>query len=297
MVDVVLRVDLSILGKGNNMRRICIISLLMIMIPVGFADVFEGATLDPEILSQIMIDPSTSQQEQSSFFDTYQPAEDNWLVEQIRYFEPGYGQTANSAPFINLAGYLDTDLSWEAGGQFTMLAYVTDIDSPVVSVEVYWDGQPTGLFLEDDGLHVKKFFNIGMAVGLDHALIVPVVKHCEQKSLLEIARAMKDLGDKARSESLQLDEISGGTISITNAGGLGALSSTPIIVKPQVAILGVHKIVDKPVVRDGEIVIRPIMNFGMSFDHRVIDGAYAVQFLRRMIEYLEDPDLWLLDMV
>jgi len=151
--------------------------------------------------------------------------------------------------------------------------------------------------LEDDGLHVKKFFNIGMAVGLDHALIVPVVKHCEQKSLLEIARAMKDLGDKARSESLQLDEISGGTISITNAGGLGALSSTPIIVKPQVAILGVHKIVDKPVVRDGEIVIRPIMNFGMSFDHRVIDGAYAVQFLRRMIEYLEDPDLWLLDMV
>jgi len=153
MVDVVLRVDLSILGKGNNMRRICIISLLMIMIPVGFADVFEGATLDPEILSQIMIDPSTSQQEQSSFFDTYQPAEDNWLVEQIRYFEPGYGQTANSAPFINLAGYLDTDLSWEAGGQFTMLAYVTDIDSPVVSVEVYWDGQPTGLFLEDDGLH------------------------------------------------------------------------------------------------------------------------------------------------
>jgi len=94
-----------------------------------------------------------------------------------------------------------------------------------------------------------------------------------------------------------MDEITGGTFSITNAGGMGALGSTPIIAKPQVAILGVHKIVDKPVVRDGEIVIRPILNFGMSFDHRVIDGGYAVQFLRRMIEYLENPQGWLIGVI
>jgi len=151
--------------------------------------------------------------------------------------------------------------------------------------------------LEDDVLCVKKYFNIGMAVARENSLIVPVVKHCEQKSLLQVAIKMKELADKAHTDKLKLDEVTGGTISITNAGGLGALASTPIIVKPQVAILGVHKLVEKPVVVDGEIVVRPIMNFGMSFDHRIIDGAYAVRYLRRMIELLEDPTLWLLDMV
>ncbi|MDD5425620.1 MAG: dihydrolipoamide acetyltransferase family protein [candidate division Zixibacteria bacterium] len=148
-----------------------------------------------------------------------------------------------------------------------------------------------------DNLHVKKYFNIGMAVARENSLIVPVIKHCEQKSLLEIARDMKELGDKANTDRLTIEEISGGTISITNAGVMGALGSTPIIAAPQVAILGVHKIVEKPVVRGGEIVIRPILNFGLSFDHRVIDGGYAVQFLRRLIEFLEDPDSWLLNVI
>jgi 2-oxoglutarate dehydrogenase complex dihydrolipoamide succinyltransferase (E2) component len=151
--------------------------------------------------------------------------------------------------------------------------------------------------LEDNSLHVKKYFNIGLAVARDNSLIVPVVKHCEQKSLLQIGREMKEMADKANADNLKLDDISGGTFSITNAGGMGALASTPIIAKPQVAILGVHKIVEKPVVREGEIVIRPMLNFGLSFDHRVIDGGYAVQFLRRLIEYLEDPDSWLIDVI
>ena len=147
---------------------------------------------------------------------------------------------------------------------------------------------------KDDNLHVKKYFNIGIAVGRENSLIVPVVKHCEQKSILQIAKEMRDLGQKANDDTLSMEEISGGTFTITNAGMYGATASTPIIAHPQVAILGVHKIVDKPVVRDGEIVIRPMLNFGLSFDHRVVDGAYAVQFLRRMIEYLEDPDGWLI---
>jgi 2-oxoglutarate dehydrogenase complex dihydrolipoamide succinyltransferase (E2) component len=151
--------------------------------------------------------------------------------------------------------------------------------------------------LEDDNLHVKKYFNIGVAVARDNSLIVPVVKHCEQKSLLQIAKDMREVADKANADSLTMDDITGGTISITNAGGMGALASTPIIAKPQVAILGVHKIVERPVVREGEIVIRPILNFGLSFDHRVVDGGYAVQFLRRMIEFLEDPDSWLLEVI
>ncbi|UCD94801.1 MAG: 2-oxo acid dehydrogenase subunit E2, partial [Candidatus Zixiibacteriota bacterium] len=151
--------------------------------------------------------------------------------------------------------------------------------------------------LEDDNLHVKKYFNIGMAVARENSLIVPVIKHCEQKSVLQIAKDMRDLAEKANADTLTMDEITGGTISITNAGGMGALASTPIIAAPQVAILGVHKLVDKPVVKDGEIVIRPIMNFGMSFDHRVVDGAYAVQFLRRMIEHLENPLGWLVSVI
>ncbi len=150
---------------------------------------------------------------------------------------------------------------------------------------------------ENDVLHVKKYFNIGVAVARENSLIVPVVKHCEQKSILQISREMRELAEKANADTLTLSEISGGTISITNAGAMGALGSTPIIAHPQVAILGVHKIVDKPVVRDGEIVIRPILNFGLSFDHRVVDGAYAVQFLRRMIEYLEEPNSWLIEVI
>lgn len=151
--------------------------------------------------------------------------------------------------------------------------------------------------LVDDNLRVKKYFNIGMAVARDNSLIVPVLKHCEQKSVLEIAKGFRELADKANEDKLAHEEITGGTISITNAGGYGAKGSTPIIAKPQVAILGVHMIEDKPVVRDGEIVIRPMLNFGMSFDHRVIDGAYAVQFLRRTIEFLEDPESWILEVV
>ena len=146
---------------------------------------------------------------------------------------------------------------------------------------------------EENNIHVKKYFNIGMAVARQNSLIVPVIKHCEQKPILQIAREMKELGDKANVDKLKLEEITGGTITITNAGLFGALGSTPIINYPQVAVLGVHKIVDRPVVKNGEIVIRPVLNFGLSFDHRIVDGAYAVQFLRKMIEYLEEPEAWL----
>jgi 2-oxoglutarate dehydrogenase complex dihydrolipoamide succinyltransferase (E2) component len=147
---------------------------------------------------------------------------------------------------------------------------------------------------EGDVLKVKKYFNIGMAVARNNSLIVPVIKHCEQKSILQLGKEMKDMADRANADKLSIGEISGGTFTITNAGVYGATGSTPIIAYPQVAILGVHKIIDKPVVRDGQIVIRPILNFGMSFDHRVVDGGYAVQFLRRMIEFLEDPQGWLI---
>jgi 2-oxoglutarate dehydrogenase E2 component (dihydrolipoamide succinyltransferase) len=153
--------------------------------------------------------------------------------------------------------------------------------------------------LIDDGknLKIKKYYHIGFAVARENSLIVPVLKHADRKSFLEITRELTDLGKKANEDKLSMDEITGGTFSITNAGMYGAVNSTPIIAYPQVAILGVHAIKERPVVVDGEITIRPMMNLGLSFDHRVVDGAYAVQFLRRLIEHLEKPSMWMLNVV
>ena len=113
-------------------------------------------------------------------------------------------------------------------------------------------------------------------------------------SIIELAKAMKDLGDRAREEKLKPTEIEGGTITLTNAGVYGAVNSTPIISQPQVAIVGIHAIKKRPWVVDNEIQIRDIMQLGMSFDHRLIDGHYAVQFLRTLITYIEEPEMMLL---
>lgn len=148
--------------------------------------------------------------------------------------------------------------------------------------------------LTEDKIILRHCYNIGMAVAREDGLIVPVVKEADKLSVLQLAQAMKDLGDRARSGKLKPDDIEGGTFSVTNAGGYGALNSTPIISQPQVGILGVHAIQERPVVRNGEIVARHMMNFGLSFDHRLIDGHYAVQFLRRVIVFLENPEFMLL---
>jgi 2-oxoglutarate dehydrogenase complex dihydrolipoamide succinyltransferase (E2) component len=148
--------------------------------------------------------------------------------------------------------------------------------------------------LTEDKIILKHYYNIGVAVARESGLIVPVIKNADSKGVVELMRDLKDLGDRARSERLTPADIEDGTFSITNAGVYGALNSTPIISQPQVAILGVHAIQKRPVVRDGQIVIRDMMNLGMSFDHRLIDGHYAVQFLRRLITYLEFPELTLL---
>ncbi len=141
---------------------------------------------------------------------------------------------------------------------------------------------------------VKHYYNIGIAVARESGLIVPVIKAADQKGIVQIMKDLKELGDKARSERLMPADIEDGTFSLTNAGGYGALNSTPIISQPQVAILGIHAIQKRPVVRDNQIVIRDMMNMGLSFDHRLIDGHYAVQFLRTLIGYIEEPELLLL---
>jgi pyruvate/2-oxoglutarate dehydrogenase complex dihydrolipoamide acyltransferase (E2) component len=148
--------------------------------------------------------------------------------------------------------------------------------------------------VQGDSIVVKKYYNIGMAVGRDEkGLIVPNLKDCDRKNLTQIAQEVAELASRARNDRLKLDDIQDGTFSITNAGVFGAINSSPVINVPEVAILGVHKIFDRPVVKDGEIVIRPMMNASIGFDHRVIDGELAVKFLRRVCELLERPEmLW-----
>ncbi len=135
---------------------------------------------------------------------------------------------------------------------------------------------------------LKNFYNIGIAVAREEGLIVPVIRDCDKKTIVEIAVELQQIGEKARKNQLTPDDVSGGTFSLTNAGMFGATGSTPIINQPQVAILGVHAIVKKPWVVNDEITVRHISNFGMSFDHRLIDGHTAVQFLHRVHEYLAD---------
>ena len=150
--------------------------------------------------------------------------------------------------------------------------------------------------LTEKEIILKNYYNIGIAVARDEGLIVPIIKDADKKTIVELAVEIAKIGEKARTNKLTPDDVSDGTFSVTNAGMFGATSSTPIISQPQVAILGVHQIVKRPWVVNGEIVIRDISNFGMSFDHRLIDGHTAVQFLHRVHEYLADTRRLLLNL-
>ena len=151
--------------------------------------------------------------------------------------------------------------------------------------------------MTDTEVHYKKYYNIGVAVHRDQGLIVPIVHDADRKSLLQLAAEIDNLGARARADKLTLDDIQGGTFTITNAGMFGATASTPIINYPEVGILGVHLIQERAVVRDHRVVVRWMMTLVISFDHRLVDGTPAVMFLHRVKELLEDPDSWLLDSI
>lgn len=143
--------------------------------------------------------------------------------------------------------------------------------------------------IEGDTIVFKKFYHMGIAVARDEGLIVPVIKFADQKSILHLAREAADLADRARRSQLKPDEVVGSTFTLTNAGMYGALASTPVINQPEVAILGMHLIQKRPVVREDQIVIRDMMYLTLSFDHRLIDGHTAVKFLRNVCRRLESP--------
>ena len=151
---------------------------------------------------------------------------------------------------------------------------------------------------EIDGtdLIYKNYYHIGVAVGTDKGLVVPVVRDCDHKSISEIEKSIADFGRRARDGQLKIDEMQGGTFTITNGGIYGSLMSTPILNAPQSGILGMHKIQERPMVIGGKIEVRPMMYLALSYDHRVIDGKEAVTFLVRVKESLEDPARLVLDL-
>lgn len=149
--------------------------------------------------------------------------------------------------------------------------------------------------LRGDELILKHYYDIGVAVGVEEGLVVPVVRDADRKSFAAIEREVGELATKARENKLSLAELQGGTFTITNGGVFGSLLSTPILNAPQVGILGMHTIQQRPVARDGEVVIRPMMYVALSYDHRIVDGREAVQFLVRIKELLEDPETLLLE--
>ena len=149
--------------------------------------------------------------------------------------------------------------------------------------------------IEGDEIIYKHFVHMGIAVGGPSGLVVPVLKNADQLSFAQIEKAIGDFGKRARDGALKLDELTGGSFTITNGGIYGSLMSTPILNPPQSGILGMHKIQDRPMVVGGKIEIRPMMYVALSYDHRIVDGKEAVSFLVRMKDAIEDPRRLMLD--
>jgi 2-oxoglutarate dehydrogenase E2 component (dihydrolipoamide succinyltransferase) len=149
--------------------------------------------------------------------------------------------------------------------------------------------------IQGEEVVIKHYYDIGIAVGVEEGLVVPVLRDADRKNFAQIEGEIGDLARKAREGSLSLAELQGGTFTVTNGGVYGSLMSTPILNAPQVGILGMHKIEQRPVVVNGEIVVRPMMYIALSYDHRLIDGSTAVRFLVRVKELVEDPEALLLE--
>ena len=180
----------------------------------------------------------------------------------------------------------------EKGVRLTYLPFIMKAVIPALNAHPYFNAS---LDEGAEAIVLKKYFNIGIAVDTTDGLIVFVIKDADKKNILDLAKETATLADKARLRKIDLHELKGSTFTITNYGVVGASYGTPIINYPEVAILGLGKIEDRPVVRKGEIAIRKIMPLSLAFDHRVIDGVEAGRFLGVVIQHLEDPNLMLIE--
>ena len=149
--------------------------------------------------------------------------------------------------------------------------------------------------IQGDEIVTKHYYDIGMAVGAEGGLVVPVIRDADRLGFADIELSIRDFAKRAQDGALTLEDLKGGTFTITNGGVFGSLMSTPILNPPQVGILGLHKIADRAVALNGQVVIRPMMYLALSYDHRLVDGREAVQFLVKIKEYIEDPAWMLLE--
>ena len=150
--------------------------------------------------------------------------------------------------------------------------------------------------IQGDEIVLKHYYDIGVAIGAEGGLVVPVLRNADQMRFPELERGIRDFAKRASDGTLTLEDLTGGTFTITNGGVYGSLMSTPILNPPQVGILGLHKIQERPIGLHGQVVIRPMMYVALSYDHRIVDGREAVQFLVRVKDYIEDPGNLLLDL-
>jgi len=149
--------------------------------------------------------------------------------------------------------------------------------------------------IDGDDIVLHNFYDIGIAIGAEKGLVVPILRNADRMKLYEIDQAIAGFSEKIKTNRLAITDLEGGTFSISNGGVYGSMLSTPILNPPQSAVLGMHAIQDRPVVRDGQIVIRPMMYLALSYDHRIIDGREAVSFLKKVKEYIEEPEELLLE--
>jgi 2-oxoglutarate dehydrogenase E2 component (dihydrolipoamide succinyltransferase) len=148
--------------------------------------------------------------------------------------------------------------------------------------------------IQGDEIVLKSYYDIGIAIGAEEGLVVPVLRDADRMSFAQIEKAIQEFGQKVEQGTLLLEDLRGGTFTITNGGVFGSLLSTPIINPPQVGILGMHRIEERPIAVNGQIAIRPMMYLALSYDHRIVDGREAVQFLVRLKEFIQDPEALLL---
>ncbi len=149
--------------------------------------------------------------------------------------------------------------------------------------------------LDGDEIVFKHYYDIGVAIGAEEGLVVPVLRNADRMSFAEIETEIKTFVEKSQSGTLTLEDLRGGTFTITNGGVFGSLMSTPILNPPQVGILGLHKIADRPIVENGQVVVRPMMYVALTYDHRIVDGRESVQFLVKVKGLVEDPAAMVLE--
>ncbi len=207
--------------------------------------------------------------------------------------------SVRTSPHVTHMDMIDVTKLWEIRGkkkeegqkQGIHVTFMTFIVKAVVAGLKEHPYMNSTLDEEHEEIVLKKYYNIGVAVDTEEGLIVPVVKIADQKNIFQLAKEIEDLAQKTRERKVDLGDLKGGTFTITNVGSIGGLFATPIINQPEVGILALGKIHERPVVKDGQIVIRKMLPVSLAFDHRVLDGAYAARFTNVVKKYLEEPEL------